>query len=559
MSNFDHSRDLFDVSRSKSSNKTPKSSKNTKMVSQNIHSIMINDQSADEKIPSNHYIDELFADNDLLQQHEHRDLSIDEFTHSRQPQSRIDDSSISHHPTNPHHSTHFGQPAATTNRETRDEQTSFSNPHPAPEQLENALSKIIEQDRLIGQLQQENNQLKQQNEGLGQDHQQRHQQLQELQQQNQHMQIKNQELQEDNQQLQQSSDQVVDNLHLEVTRLQQRETDLMSKVRDLEKSHQKMLANEETNEGSHNQLVNEYNKLQEIHQQLKREFEHKSSKLQNVVDELGQAVDDKHNECQQIEREYEELAEKYDGFSKQHQNDLQQLKDDNSYLAEQHIELRRAYEELQSAFKSLKSQSSENNNVLSGTKDDNAKLRNELRSTKNFAEKQEKETEDLRRCIVSLEAKNKELTDTINQHFYNKASDYKDRVLGLLQKSEDPKRMLKIMNAGIEPSSIRLNNILNQERVTTHTYATTTHKHCHHHIPTDSEVIRSHYRNRSISPNIVIQEHSTDSLTPQREHLYTPVPKRSTAEATKTPERSGQPINPYKVTESMPTYESGQK
>lgn len=80
------------------------------------------------------------------------------------------------------------------------------------------------------------------------------------------------------------------------------------------------------------------------------------------------------------------------------------------------------------------------------------------------------EIEDLRQIIYVLECKNKEFQDTINHHFYNQAKDYKEKVFGILKQTEDSRRNQKLMEIGIQPSSLRLNSMLNNDKQTRDTY-----------------------------------------------------------------------------------------
>ena len=74
---------------------------------------------------------------------------------------------------------------------------------------------------------------------------------------------------------------------------------------------------------------------------------------------------------------------------------------------------------------------------------------------------------ELQGVIRDLEDKNKKLVASMNSSMYNKAAEFKDRVLGALRRNEDPDRLWKLRDAGAAVndgvSPIRLQNILHSE------------------------------------------------------------------------------------------------
>jgi hypothetical protein len=182
--------------------------------------------------------------------------------------------------------------------------------------------------------------------------------------------------------------------------------------------------------------------------------------------------------------------------------------------------------------------------VLDETKGENARMRGEIRNLKTVLNEKDREIEDLRQWIFSLEEKNKQLADSINMHFYNVATDYKDRVFNILKQSDDPRRTRKIMDIGIEPSSKRLNNLLNQEYASIKAWKYPESK--YYYIPTESEQIRNQYRNRSTSP--VPSKDESNFLLNIIFVAPSQYQNEETSNSKVTPEKHGSPINPYKPT-----------
>ena len=188
--------------------------------------------------------------------------------------------------------------------------------------------------------------------------------------------------------------------------------------------------------------------------------------LEEDSNELKGVICDQKND---IDKLIETIKQKDGLNSELHQklnhlvDDIDILRNDNSFMAEQHIEIRRDYEQLQKAFEDLQIQNGESSDLLIQHQNENLKLRSDNNSKDNKIMKLENDIEDLQQVIFVLESKNKEFVETINQHFYNQASDYKEKVLGIFKLSEDPKRIRKALDIGIEPSYVRLKNMMQQE------------------------------------------------------------------------------------------------
>jgi len=68
-------------------------------------------------------------------------------------------------------------------------------------------------------------------------------------------------------------------------------------------------------------------------------------------------------------------------------------------------------------------------------------LNSDVLSWKDCVERMNSENEELKRVIEDLEVKNRKLVDKLNEFMYNKASEYKERTLQALTKSESPSKL----------------------------------------------------------------------------------------------------------------------
>lgn len=338
-------------------------------------------------------------------------------------------------------------------------------------------------------------------------------------------------LKSENEQLKHNSAKISENFEAEISHLKAQEAQFLTKIQSLE-------AKLEEREGIEKQFFS----LKKDTESRQKDYSEKINNLHSKIESLEDELERQKDNYQKLKKEYDSLVDEQSGvnrkITKQEktnqglaktleglndeikglkailkdkqseieqlqdiieglQQDTQQLQDDNAFLAEQHVDLRREHEELMNNHKNLKNQYENTSGLCINTKDDNAKLRNELRNQDIQIRKRDHEIEDLRQCIFILEGKNKELTEAINHHFYNQATDYKDRVLGILKQSEDPRRIRKIRDIGLEPSSLRLHNMLQQE-TEFRPYPDIDYK--FRTQGNTSDIIRTQYRGRSVSP-----------------------------------------------------------
>lgn len=75
--------------------------------------------------------------------------------------------------------------------------------------------------------------------------------------------------------------------------------------------------------------------------------------------------------------------------------------------------------------------------------EENSILNSELIQWKDVVDRLNNENNELKRVIEDLEGKNRKLVDKLNEFIYNKASEYKERTLQALTKSDSPTKLKK--------------------------------------------------------------------------------------------------------------------
>ena len=74
------------------------------------------------------------------------------------------------------------------------------------------------------------------------------------------------------------------------------------------------------------------------------------------------------------------------------------------------------------------------------------------------------ESTELKKIIDDLEDKNRRLVDKLNDQIYQKATEYKERTLQALQRSESPAKLRRALNGGQVPlSDKRLREVMQDE------------------------------------------------------------------------------------------------
>ena len=58
------------------------------------------------------------------------------------------------------------------------------------------------------------------------------------------------------------------------------------------------------------------------------------------------------------------------------------------------------------------------------------------------------DNEDLKGVVMELEAKNRKLVDKLNELIYNRATEYKERTLNALTKSDSPTKLKRAIQGG---------------------------------------------------------------------------------------------------------------
>ena len=232
----------------------------------------------------------------------------------------------------------------------------------------------------------------------------------------------------------------------------------------------------------------------------KMELEHDKKRLNDKINSHKQNMSKNKDEIRDLndlllqnKKNNQDMKDQFDKLI----DENEQLRNDNAFLAEQHVNLRGEHEQLYSNYSSLQKKATEISNMYSQWKQEENILRNELRNSDILSQKKDNEIKDLQQWIYALESKNKELGDSIRTHFYTQANNYEEKVMNLLQRSDDPRRARKLIDHGIEPSSIRMNNIIRHDHVS---YASRIPDYSSRKIPASSEGIRSYYRGRSTSP-----------------------------------------------------------
>lgn len=116
--------------------------------------------------------------------------------------------------------------------------------------------------------------------------------------------------------------------------------------------------------------------------------------------------------------------------------------------------------------KDLKYQNEQYYHQVQAKQEEIAQLNQEIMGWRDVVDRLNNESAELKKIIEDLEMKNRKLVDKLNDQIYQKATEYKERTLQALQKSESPTKLRKALG-GMPPNAVgsehRLNQVLQDE------------------------------------------------------------------------------------------------
>lgn len=120
-------------------------------------------------------------------------------------------------------------------------------------------------------------------------------------------------------------------------------------------------------------------------------------------------------------------------------------------------------DQLRKALDDLKYQNEENRRLANVKQNECDCLNKDIESWREVVERINEENTELKRLIEELESKNKKLIETMNEHIYNKAQNYKQKTMNTLNRGGGPQHEQKAKSYGIDTANDRMSALAQDE------------------------------------------------------------------------------------------------